>query len=157
MPILRAVHARLQLPAVVGARGTSTATRRSVATAEAIRAAEFRSTLRAFLRRSEAIAQANGLTPRRHLLLLMVKGAPDGSERATITELAQRLQLAQTTVTELVQRAVEVGLLTRELSGRDARLMHVRLTAEGERRLARVFRSHRAEREKLRAILAELE
>ena len=71
--------------------------------------ASFRAALRAFLRTSEQIAQANGLTPRRHLLLLMIKGAPDRSESATITELAERLQLAQSTVTELVKRAVEVG------------------------------------------------
>jgi hypothetical protein len=32
--------------------------------------------------------------------------------------------------------------------------VHVRLTPEGERRLAGVFRSHRAEREKLRRIFA---
>jgi hypothetical protein len=33
--------------------------------------------------------------------------------------------------------------------------VHVSLTREGERRLALVFRSHRAEREKLRRILAQ--
>ncbi len=87
----------------------------------------------------------------------MVKGAPDGSERATITELAQRMQLAQTTVTELVRRAVEVGLLARERSSTDARVMYLRLTEEGERRLAYVFWSHRSEREKLSAMLAELD
>jgi DNA-binding MarR family transcriptional regulator len=133
------------------------ATSRGVAKGDAIRVAAFRSALRSFLRRSEEIARANGLTPRRHLLLLLIKGAPDGSQRATITDLAQRMQLAQTTVTELVKRAVEVGLLTRERSPTDARVMYLRLTDEGERRLARVFRSHQAEREKLREMLAELE
>jgi len=122
---------------------------------DAIRVAALRSALRAFLRTSEEIAQANGLTPRRHLLLLMIKGAPDGSERATITDLAERLQLAQTTVTELVKRAVEVGLLRRERSPDDARVSYLHLTAEGERRLARVFRSHEAERDKLRALVTE--
>lgn len=122
---------------------------------DAIRVAALRSALRAFLRTSEEIAQANGLTPRRHLLLLMIKGAPDGSERATITDLAERLQLAQTTVTELVKRAVEVGLLRRERSPDDARVSYLHLTDEGERRLARVFRSHEAERDKLRALVTE--
>lgn len=125
-----------------------------IATDEAIRAAAFRSALRSFLRTSEEIARANGLTPRRHQLLLMIKGAPDGSERATLGELAQRLQLAQTTVTELVQRAVDAGLLTRERSPEDARAISLRLSAEGERRLALVFRSHEAERERLREMLA---
>jgi DNA-binding MarR family transcriptional regulator len=126
-------------------------------TSDAISVATFRAALRAFLRTSEEIAQANGLTPRRHLLLLMIKGAPDGSESATITELAVRLQLAQSTVTELVKRAIEAGLVLRETSPSDARIGHLHLTSEGERRLARVFKSHEAEREKLGMMLAELE
>lgn len=136
--------------------GTESGDARSVATAKVIEAAAFRSALRRFLRTSERIARASGLTPRRHQLLLMVKGAPGGSERATLRELAQRLQLAQTTVTELVQRAVDAGLLDRERSPTDARVVYLRVSDEGERRLALVFRSHEAEREKLRAMLANL-
>jgi DNA-binding MarR family transcriptional regulator len=128
-----------------------------IETSEAIRVAAFRAALREFLRTSEEIAQANRLTPRRHLLLLMIKGAPDGSESATITELAERLQLAQSTVTELVKRAVEARLVVRERSVSDARIGHLRLTEEGESRFARVFKSHESEREKLGDILAELE
>jgi DNA-binding MarR family transcriptional regulator len=126
-------------------------------TDEAIHVAAFRAGLRAFERTSEEIAQANGLTPRRHLLLLMIKGAPDGTESASITDLVDRLRLAQSTVTELVQRAVDAGLLLRERSVADARVGNLRLSAEGERRLARVFRSHDAEREKLHEMLVELE
>jgi DNA-binding MarR family transcriptional regulator len=137
---------------VSGRRPTAT-----VATADAVQVAAFRTALRRFLRASEEIAQANGLTPRRHLLLLMIKGAPDGSERTTITDLAERLQLAQSTVTELVRRAEEVGLVERERSADDGRIALLRLTEDGERRLARVFQSHDAEREKLYEILAELE
>ena len=59
-----------------------------------MRVAEFRGALRRFLRTSERTARACGLTPQRYLLLLMVKGAPDGSERSTVTELEERLQLA---------------------------------------------------------------
>jgi hypothetical protein len=66
-----------------------------IETAEAIQVAALREALRAFLRQSELIAQANGLTPQRHLLLLMMKGAPDGSERSTVTELVTRLRLAR--------------------------------------------------------------
>jgi DNA-binding MarR family transcriptional regulator len=67
--------------------------------------ADFRTALRRFLRRSERVARAAGLTPQRHLLLLMIKGAAGGTEQTTVTELADRLQLAQSTVTELVRRA----------------------------------------------------
>ena len=79
-------------------------------------AAALRAAVRGFLHRGEQVARAAGLTPQRQLLLLMVKGAPDGSERATITEISARLRLAQNTVTELVARAEDVGLVRREAS-----------------------------------------
>src|SRR5437588_402217 len=72
---------------------------------DVIAVAEFRSALRHFLRRSEKIARHSGLTPQRYTLLMMIKGAPDGSEQSTVTELAERLQLAQSTITELVRPA----------------------------------------------------
>jgi DNA-binding MarR family transcriptional regulator len=123
----------------------------------AMRGAEFRSALRRFLRRSERIARSSGLTPQRYLLLLMIKGAPDGSEQSTVTELSERLQLAQSTVTELVRRAEEVGLVERETSSVDGRVAHLRLTEEGERRLTKSFTTLAAEREALRATFAHLD
>jgi DNA-binding MarR family transcriptional regulator len=131
--------------------------KQSIDVATAIHVATFRSALRSFLRTSEQIARAEGLTPQRHLLLLMIKGAPDGSEQATVMELADRMQFAQSTVTELVSRAQEVGLVERERSEADGRVAHLRLTAEGERRLSRVFEAHANERARLREVLAELE
>src|SRR5205814_10122439 len=106
---------------------------------DVIAAADFRAALRRFLRRSERVARRSGLTPQRYLLLLMIKGAPDGSEQSTVTELAGRLQLAQSSVTELVSRAEETGLLEREQSQADARAAHLRLTPERERRLMQSF------------------
>src|SRR6266516_4935258 len=119
--------------------------------------AEFRAALRAFLRRSERIARQCGLTPQRYLLLLMIKGAKDGSEQSTVTELAERLQLAQSTVTELVRRAEEAGLLAREQSANDARVAHLRLTDEGERRLALAFTNLARERADLRDAFRHLD
>ena len=126
-------------------------------TSDAIAVAEFRSALRMFLRRSERIARRSGLTPQRYLLLLMVKGAPSGDERSTVTELAQRLQLAQSTVTELVSRAEDAGLIAREQSQTDARVAHLRLTPEGERRLELAFTALSTERAQLRAAIAGLD
>lgn len=133
------------------------APRRPIDVATAIHVARFRSALRSFLRTSEQLARAEGLTPQRHLLLLMIKGAPDGSEQATVMELAERMQFAQSTVTELVSRAEEVGLIARERSEADGRVAHLRLTVEGEQRLSRVFQAHADERAKLRRMLAELD
>lgn len=122
-----------------------------------VQVASFRAALRTFLRDSERVARANGLTPQRYLLLLMIKGAPDGSEQATITDLTERLQLAQSTVTELVSRAETAGLIEREQSEADGRVAHLRLTPDGERRLARVFTHLDVEREQLRTAFVELD
>jgi DNA-binding MarR family transcriptional regulator len=118
--------------------------------------ADFRSALRQFLRRSERVARQCGLTPQRHLLLMMIKGAPGGDEQSTVTELSERLQLAQSTVTELVHRAEEAGLVEREQSPRDARVAYLRLTPEGERRLMESFTGLAAERDNRRDAIAHL-
>ena len=126
-------------------------------TEDVVHVAAFRAALRSFLHESERIARTNGLTPQRHLLLLMIKGAPDGSEQSTITELTDRMKLAQSTVTELVSRAEEAGLIEREQSDVDARVAHLRLTSEGERRLGLVFTHLDIEREQLREAFDELD
>src|SRR5438552_11433587 len=124
---------------------------------DVIAVAEFRSALRHFLRRSEKIARHSGLTPQRYTLLMMIKGAPDGGEQSTVTELAERMQLAQSTVTELVRRAESAGLIAREQSANDARVAHLRLTDEGERRLALAFTNLARERADLRDAFRHLD
>jgi DNA-binding MarR family transcriptional regulator len=125
--------------------------------ADVVAVAEFRAALRRFMRVSERNARGAGLTPQRYLLLLMIKGAPNGTEQSTVTELAERLQLAQSTVTELVGRAEENGLVERERSSDDGRIAHLRLTPEGERRLADSFTSNSVERSALREAFAHLD
>jgi DNA-binding MarR family transcriptional regulator len=129
----------------------------SQAPTEFEQAAAFRASLRRFHRISEDAARQAGLTPRRHLLLLMIKGAPGGAERSTVSELCERLQLAQSTVTELVQRAEEAGLVRRAKAREDGRVAYLTLTAEGDRRLRLVHDQLRPEREALTRILREVE
>ncbi len=86
----------------------------------------------------------------------MIKGAPDGSERSTVTALAERLQLAQSTVTELVARAERVGLIARETDDEDARVSHLRLTPEAARRLAATSAVLARERERLEELLTRI-
>jgi DNA-binding MarR family transcriptional regulator len=124
---------------------------------EYVRVAEFRSALRHFMGQSERVARASGLTPQRYLLLLMIKGAPTGNERSTVTELSDRLQLAQSTVTELVARAADAGLVRREPSTDDGRVAVLRLTDEGERRLKSAFTGLSAERQQLLSSLVHLQ
>ena len=129
----------------------------SLSAEEVVRVAEFRGALRRFLRTTERNAQAAGLTPQRYLLLLMIKGAPDLSEQSTVTELADRLQLAQSTVTELVSRAEESGLVERRRSSADGRIAHLSLSAEGERRFAQAFTNNESERSALLRAFEHLE
>src|SRR6266576_2710193 len=114
-----------------------------VTTQDIIAVAEFRSALRHFLRRSEKIARQSGLTPQRYTLLMMIKGAPGGAE--------------QSTVTELVRRAESAGLIDREQSQRDARVAHLRLSPEGDRRLMLSFTELETERAQLREAFANLD
>jgi DNA-binding MarR family transcriptional regulator len=103
------------------------------------RTAAFRTELRRFLHKTEAATIDAGLTPQRYDLLLMIKTAPDGSESSTVTQLCEALDLRQTAVTELVKRAEEAGLITRQRSADDRRVVTIRLSSEGEARLMRVF------------------
>jgi DNA-binding MarR family transcriptional regulator len=120
-------------------------------------AAALRASLRRFYRTSEDAARRAELTPRRHLLLLMIKGAPGGVERSTVSELCERMQLAQSTVTELVQRAEEAGIVQRSPAQEDGRIAHLTLTVEGERRLRAVHEELRPEREALVRLLREVD
>ena len=121
-----------------------------------IHIAEFRAALRGFVRRSERTAQRWGLTPQRYLLLLAIKGAPDGSERMSFTDLSTRLQLSRNTVTELCARAEEAGLIEREPADHDARVVYLRLTAEGDRRLCCAIRELDGDRPELAHAFEEL-
>src|SRR5262249_44743487 len=122
---------------------------------EAMRVASFRVALRRFFRVTEIAARDSGLTPRQYLLLLLVKGAPDGTEQTTVGELSKRLHLAQSTVTELVSRAERAGLVAATQASHDGRVSEIRLTPAGERKLAECFSRMEDERASLREALAQ--
>ena len=114
-------------------------------------AARFRTALRQFLRESETASRNAGVTPRQYLLLLQIAASDDGT--ATVTELVDRLVLTQSTVTELVQRAEQAGLVVRRPSPHDARVVHLRLSPTGERTLQTVYEHLKGERARLREML----
>lgn len=128
----------------------------SRAVERAQRVATFRAALRTFESRTEEVARGCGLTPQRYLLLLMVKGAADGSQRMRVTDLAERLRLGRNTVTELVDRAEEAGLVRREAQPGDRRVVRVALTRNGETRLARAVDENHRHRRELAEAFAEL-
>jgi DNA-binding MarR family transcriptional regulator len=110
-------------------------------------AAQLRAALRRFLRESETLTRRNGLSPRHYEMLLMIKASDDS--RSTVSELVELLQLTQSTVTELVQRAEDGGLLERRPSPDDGRIVHLTLTDEGARRLAGALEDLGPERHRL--------
>ena len=118
--------------------------------ADVQRVAALRVALRAFERGTERAARSAGLTPQWYLLLLLVKGSEGGDERATVGELARRLHLAQSSVTELVNRVERAGFVRRTPSTLDARVAHIALTEEGEQRFVASFRALADERRALR-------
>ena len=120
------------------------------------RAAELREALRHFLRGSDRLTRAHGLTTQRYELLLMIKAARDGSERATLAELTERLDAPQSTVTELVHRVEDLGLVQRELDRRNRRVIYLRLTPEGEARLTAAVAALAQERRQLISLLTML-
>jgi len=111
--------------------------------------AELRSALRQFLRRSEVIARRHQLTPRQYLLLLMIGAKEDSPEPTTISDLVDRLALTQSTITELVQRAEEAGLVARRPSPTDGRVSYLLLTSVGAKRLRAAWEEHGPERDRL--------
>jgi DNA-binding MarR family transcriptional regulator len=118
--------------------------------------ASFRVALRRFERTTELAAQASGLTPRQYALLLAVEGAPEGTRLATIGELADRLQLAQSTITGLVDRAAASGLVTRKPGRNDGRVVCVEVTPRGRERLEQAIAALDADREAVAAAAAAL-
>ena len=85
------------------------------------------------------------------MLLLMIKSSL--GERSTVTGLAERMQLTQSTVTELVTRAESAGLVRREQSLDDARVFWLHLTADGDSRLSRAVERNGGERRRLLELL----
>jgi DNA-binding MarR family transcriptional regulator len=137
--------------------GTARSRATSGLEAELARAAAFRTELRRFLRRTEAVAARSGLTAQRYDLLLMIRSGAAGAAELRVTELCESLQLRQTAVTELVKRTEDAGLIERRPSSEDGRVWLLRLTPEGERRLMEAFVALRDDRDALTAAFHEVD
>lgn len=115
----------------------------------------FRTGLRRFMRWSEGEARAAGLTPAQHQLLLAIKGHPGGGD-PTVGDLSEHLVLKHHSVVELIDRAVEAGLVRRRRDERDQRLVHLHLTPLGEERIEALSRLHLEELRRLAPLLRSL-
>jgi DNA-binding MarR family transcriptional regulator len=112
---------------------------------------DFRYQLRRFLRFSEEITRKDGVPHLQYLLMLHIKVFQD-RERATIGELAERLQSHHHGVVSLVSRCESLGLVYREQGKTDRREVRVKLTPAGDKLVKKLARLHRDELLKLQGI-----
>jgi DNA-binding MarR family transcriptional regulator len=114
----------------------------------------FRDGLRQFLHWSEQHALAAGITPAQHQLLLAIRGHPGATP--TITDVADHLLLRHHSVVGLVDRAVVAGLVERHEDSEDHRVVRLRLTTIGTRRLAALVAANLEELNRLGPVFAQL-
>lgn len=93
--------------------------------------AEFRHQLERFLQRRRRAAGQAGLQPKQYQLMLAVKGMPKG-RRPTVGEIAERLQIQNHSVVELVDRLEKRRYIERRRDTSDRRVVHLNLTPSGE-------------------------
>jgi DNA-binding MarR family transcriptional regulator len=115
----------------------------------------FRTSLRRFLHWSQTQARGVGLTPAQHQLLLAIKGHR-GPQGPAVGDLAGYLLLRHHSTVELIDRAETAGLVERRGDADDGRITHVRLTAQGETRLAQLAAAHLDELQNLAPVLDKL-
>lgn len=116
--------------------------------------AAFRYAIRRFQRFSEQAARREGITPQQHQLLLAIKGYPD-RDYASVSELADRLQMRQHSMVGLIDRTEAQGLVRRQSGEVDRRQVFIHLTATGEDKLQKLSVQHRRELRTMRdALLA---
>ena len=106
--------------------------------------AALRHRIRLFLSEGDAAARRAGLEPQQYLLLLAVRGLPEGA-KATIQVLAQRLMLKHNSTVELIDRLETHGYLRRSQSREDRRCILVKLLPRGKQLVERVARERLTE------------
>ncbi|HXJ03661.1 MAG TPA: helix-turn-helix domain-containing protein [Candidatus Acidoferrum sp.] len=106
--------------------------------------AELRYRIRHFLREGDAKARAIGLEPQQYLMLLAIRGLPEGSP-STIQTLAERLALKHHSAVELIDRLEAHGYVRRTRSRDDRRRVFVSLLPRGDRLLEQVARNRISE------------
>src|ERR687887_1660663 len=95
---------------------------------------ELRTGLRRFLRWSEQQAEAAGVTPAQHQLLLAIRGHRD-PRGPTIGDVAGYLLLRHHSAVGLVDRAESAGLVARGQDADNLSVVRLRLTDRGARQL----------------------
>jgi DNA-binding MarR family transcriptional regulator len=116
----------------------------SITKAEFEAIAAFRYALRKFVRTSEQAARSARITPQQHALLLAIIGFPQ-RDYASVSELADRMQMRQHSMVGLIDRTEAQGLVRREQGTTDRRQVFVSLTSEGTYLLQQLSAVHQRE------------
>lgn len=114
-----------------------------------------RTMLRGFEQWSAEQAARAGLTARQHQLLLAVQGHPEAAG-PTVGQVGDYLFVQHHSAVELVSRCESLGLLVRVADRADGRVVRLRLTALGRRRLRALSSAHREELNRLRQVIDEV-
>jgi DNA-binding MarR family transcriptional regulator len=115
-----------------------------IATSDYRALAELRYRIRLFLSEGDAAARRVGLEPQQYLLLLAVRGLPEGT-KATIQAVAERLALKHNSTVELIDRLETRGYVSRIQSREDRRNVLLKLLPRGDRLVERVARERLTE------------
>jgi len=110
-----------------------------ITTADYRALAALRHRIRVFLCEGDAAARRLGLEPQQYLLLLAVRGLPEGME-ATVQALAERLMLKHNSTVELIDRLEQRGYVCRSRNRDDRRSVLVSLLPRGKKLLEQVVR-----------------
>jgi DNA-binding MarR family transcriptional regulator len=102
---------------------------------------ELRTGLRRFLRWSERQAEAAGLTPAQHQLLLAIRGHPD-PRGPTVGDIAGYLVLRHHSAVGLIDRAEASGLLVRSKDADNSSAVRLQLTDSGSQQLDALSEQH---------------
>jgi DNA-binding MarR family transcriptional regulator len=98
--------------------------------------AELRYRIRHFIQEGDAAAQRSNLEPQQYLMLLAIRGLPQGAV-ATIRTLAERMALKHHSAVELIDWLESHGLVRRRRSQGDKREVRVSLLPRGSKLLDR--------------------
>ncbi len=109
--------------------------------------ANFRRTLREFLRFSERAARQAGVTPEQHQMLLAIRGA--ARPWMLVGEIATALMVAPHSALGLVERAAAAGLVHKERDPDDHRKVRVSLTPAADILIRDLTLAHGAELRRL--------
>jgi DNA-binding MarR family transcriptional regulator len=126
--------------------------RRDLSDDEYASLAHARRLLRRYQAFSERAAEAAGLEPRQYQVLLMLRGLAPNAE-ASVSELADWLQVRHHSAVGLIDRMTSRALVRRERDAHDRRRVLVSLTREGRSALKDLALQHRDE---LRALAPSL-